>query len=176
MKPTRVEVATPLVDFTGLYERHAAHVHRFALYVSGDSALADDLTSEAFVKVWTARDRVELSTVRAYLFAIVRNLFLEGRRRERRRAPLDERIRSTVPGPEDLANGQSQLRIVLTALSALPEVDRTALLMRADGALPYEDIANVLGISVGAAKVKVHRARLRLANALQATPHREKRS
>lgn len=67
MKPTRGGVATPLVDFTGLYERHAAHVNRFALYVSGDQALADDLTSEAFVRVWTARDRVELSTVRAYL-------------------------------------------------------------------------------------------------------------
>ncbi len=176
MTPTRGQVATPLVDFTGLYEQHAAHVHRFALYLSGDSALADDLTSEAFVRVWTARDRVELSTVRAYLFAIVRNLFLEARRRERRHAPLDERIRSTVPGPEDLADGHSQVRALLTALSGLPEIDRAALLMRADEALPYEDIANVLGISVGAAKVKVHRARLRLAEALRATPHREKRS
>lgn len=175
MTPTRGQVAAPLVDFTGLYEQHAAHVHRFALYLSGDPALADDLTSEAFVRAWTARERVELSTVRAYLFAIVRNLFLEGRRRERRHAPLDERIRSTVPGPEDLADGHRQLRTVLTALSSLPEIDRTAVLMRADEALPYEDIANVLGISVGAAKVKVHRARLRLAEALQAAPHREKR-
>ncbi len=65
---------------------------------------------------------------------------------------------------------------MLTALSSLPEIDRTAVLMRADEALPYEDIANVLGISVGAAKVKVHRARLRLAEALQAAPHREKRT
>lgn len=176
MKPRRPEVAAPLVDFTALYEHHATHVHRFALYLSGDPALADDLTSEAFVRVWTARERVEISTVRAYLFAIVRNLFLEVRRRDRRHAPLDERIPSTVPGPEDLANGHSQLRTVLTALSALPEVDRAALLMRADEALPYEDIANVLGISIGAAKVKVHRARLRLAETLQATPHREKRS
>lgn len=176
MKPTRGDVAAPLVDFTSLYEQHAAHVHRFALYLSGDAALADDLTSEAFVRVWTARDRIEISTVRGYLFAIVRNLFLEGRRRDRRHAPLDERIRSTVPGPDDLADHHSQLRTVLTALSALPEVDRAALLMRADEALPYEDIANVLGISVGAAKVKVHRARLRLAETLQAAPRREKRS
>jgi DNA-directed RNA polymerase specialized sigma24 family protein len=42
--------------------------------------------------------------------------------------------------------------------------------MRADEGLPYEDIAAVLGISIGAAKVKVHRARLKLAEALQAGP------
>jgi RNA polymerase sigma-70 factor (ECF subfamily) len=45
----------------------------------------------------------------------------------------------------------------------LPETDRAALLMRAADEMPYEEIARSLGISVGAAKVKVHRARLALA-------------
>jgi DNA-directed RNA polymerase specialized sigma24 family protein len=44
--------------------------------------------SEAFVLVWTARERVELTTVRAYLFAIVRNLLLQHLRHARCRAPL----------------------------------------------------------------------------------------
>jgi DNA-directed RNA polymerase specialized sigma24 family protein len=46
-------VATPLVDLAVLYREHARDVHRFALYLSGDPALADDLVSEAFVRVWT---------------------------------------------------------------------------------------------------------------------------
>src|SRR5512143_2176563 len=167
MTPSRPEVATPLVDLARLYRDQAHDVHRFALYLSGDPALADDLVSEAFVRAWTARERVELTTVRGYLFAIVRNLFLQQLRRDRHRAPLDERVASDAPGPEDLACGRSRLRAVLAALDALPEVDRAAVLMRADDRMPYEEIAAALGISTAAARVKVHRARLRLAETIQ---------
>jgi RNA polymerase sigma-70 factor (ECF subfamily) len=163
-------MATPLVDFASLYREHAHHVRRFALYLSGDVALADDLVSDAFVRVWTARDRVDLTTVRGYLFAIVRNLFLQHARHDRRHAPLDEQIVADQPGPEDRARDRSSLGAVLAALRALPEIDRAAVLMRADEGLPYEEIAAALGISTAAAKVKVHRARLKLAEILHAAP------
>ena len=176
MTPPPREVVTPLVDFASLYRDQAPDVHRFALHLSGDPSLADDLASEAFVRVWTARERVDLTTVRGYLFAIVRNLFLQHLRRERRHGPLDERIADVRPGPEVRASGQSALRTVLAALSTLPELDRAAVLMRADGGLPYEDIAAALRVSVTAAKVKVHRARLRLAEALQPAGSKEQGS
>ena len=70
------------------------------------------------------------------------------------------------PGPEKLAGDQDQLRLVMEALAGLPEVDRAAVLMRADEGLAYEEIAVALGISVASAKVKVHRARLKLAELL----------
>lgn len=166
----RHDVAAPLVDFAGLYRVHAQDVRRFALYLSGDAGLADDLVSEAFVRVWTARERVDLTTVRGYLFAIVRNLFLQELRQTRRRAPLDERTADDRPGPEEHARGQDDLRVVLAALAKLPEIDRAAVLMRANEGLSYEEIAAALGISAAAAKVKVHRARLKLAETLQAVP------
>ena len=165
MNTPRGEQSPPL-DFAALYREHASHVHRFALYLSGDPALADDLVSEAFVRAWTARERVELSTVRGYLFAIVRNLFLQEASRQRRRATLDDRLAADDPGPENRADVQDRLRTVLAALTMLPDIDRAAVLMRADDQLPYEDIARALGITVAAARVKVHRARLRLADAL----------
>jgi len=159
-----------LVDFTDLYRAHAQDLRRFAWYLSGDAALADDLVSEAFVRVWTARDRVAVATVRGYLFATLRNLFLQHLRQRRRRVPLDDHTVDERPGPEEHWSGRESLRCVLAALARLPEVDRAAVLMRADDGLPYEEIAAVLGISVACAKVKVHRARLRLAEALQAHP------
>lgn len=70
------------------------------------------------------------------------------------------------PGPEKLAGDQEQLRLVMGALAGIPEVDRAAVLMRADEGLAYEEIAVALGISVASAKVKVHRARLKLAELL----------
>jgi RNA polymerase sigma-70 factor (ECF subfamily) len=153
------------VDFSTLYRAYAKDVHRFALFLSGDPALADDIVSETFIRVWKARARVDLATVKAYLFAVARNLFLHHRRRAKRTASLDDRMADAAPGPHERADARDELRKVLVALQALPELDRSALLMRTDSAMPYEEIARTLGISVSAAKVKVHRARLKLAAA-----------
>lgn len=155
-------------EFTEIYREHAGDVHRFVLYLSGDRALADDLTSETFVRLWTARERVDLATVRAYLFTIARNLFLQGRRGPRREAvvaALAETSADARPGPAERAEARDELRATLTALQALPEIDRAALLMRADDGLPYEEIAASLGLSPITVRVKVHRARLKLAEA-----------
>ncbi|MBE3110889.1 MAG: sigma-70 family RNA polymerase sigma factor [Acidobacteria bacterium] len=168
MNPMRDEAPQPDVEFSGLYRTYAHELRRFAVFLSGNPALADDLVSEAFVRAWSVRGRIEFSTVRGYLFAIVRNLFLQQIRHERRRRPLDERMIDERPGPEARASEQDDLRVVLEALAALPEIDRAAVLMRADDGLAYEEIATALGISVASAKVKVHRARLRLAEVLTA--------
>jgi RNA polymerase sigma-70 factor (ECF subfamily) len=62
----------------------------------------------------------------------------------------------------------AEVRAVLAALQQLPEIDRTVLLMRALDEMPYEEIAETLGIPVVTAKVKVHRARLKLMKTRQA--------
>lgn len=153
------------VDFSSLYRTHARDVHRFALFLSGDPALADDITSETFIRVWTARARVDLTTVKAYLLAIARNLFLQHRRHATRVAQLDHQMADSRPGPHERADARDELRAVMASLQSLPEVDRAALLMRTDAAMPYEDIARALGLTVSSAKVKVHRARQKLATA-----------
>jgi RNA polymerase sigma-70 factor (ECF subfamily) len=153
------------LDFGAVYRAHAADLRRFALYLSGDATVADDLVSEAFVRLWTARDRIVLPTLRGYLFAIVRNLFLQRLRQERREAPLDEALPDGQADPEERASDRSELRVVMAALARLPEIDRAAVLMRADEGLSYEEIAAALGLTTVAAKVKVHRARLKLAEA-----------
>jgi RNA polymerase sigma-70 factor (ECF subfamily) len=152
-------------DFSSLYRAHARDVHRFTLFLCGDPALAEDIVSETFIRLWNARARLDLRTVRAYLFTIARNLFLQGLRRRRATTGLDEQWVDPRPGPEEQASSRAELRSVLAALQSLPETDRAALLMRANDGLAYEDIARALGVSLAAAKVKVHRARLRLAAA-----------
>ncbi len=156
-----------MVDFSELYRAHAADVHRFALFLSGDPALADDIVSETFIRLWHARRRVDLTTVKGYLLAIARNLFLAERRRAGRMTALDDQARDAQPGPERRAQSQIELQVVLAALQTLPEIDRSAVLLRAEDRMSYEEVAATLGISAGAARVKVHRARLKLAEALR---------
>jgi RNA polymerase sigma-70 factor, ECF subfamily len=178
MAPFRGRADEPEAEFSSIYRTHAHELRRFAVYLSGNTAVADDLVAEAFVRAWTVRDRIEFSTVRGYLFAIIRNLFLQHRRREQRGQPLDDAMIDTAPRPDTQITDSDELRVVLAALAQLPEIDRAAVLMRADDGLPYEDIAAALGISVTSAKVRVHRARLKLAAVLPTSrgPERNGRS
>jgi len=152
-----------VIDFAGLYALHARHVFRFALSLSGNRAMAEDITSETFVRVWSARDRVDLATVIGYLMTIARHLYLEQVRGDRGRQVLDCEWPDATPGPHTVAEGRAELDAVLTDLQTLAEPDRAALLMRAEDQMTYEEIAAALRMSVGAAKVKVHRARRKLA-------------
>jgi RNA polymerase sigma-70 factor (ECF subfamily) len=152
-----------LDEFEKIYARHAADVYRFALRLSGDSSDAEDMTSEAFVRALASSEPIRTATVRGYLFTIARRYYLELLRRRARHVPLVESLRDAKPAPLARAEANSELAAVGAALGALPEVDRAALIMRAVHQMPYDEIARALRISVPAAKVKVHRARLALA-------------
>ena len=152
-----------MTGFHKLYESYARDVYRFALYLSGDPALADDITSETFIRVWSSPEPVRLATVKAYLLTIARNLWLMERRRGARREGLSETIPDSGHSVSQQVEAKDELDRVLRALRELPEIDRAALLMRVDEGLPYEEVAAALGLPVSTVKVKVHRARLRLA-------------
>jgi len=149
-------------SFGALYERHSRAVYRFALALTGNVAQAEDLTAEAFLRIWEAGERVETLTVRAYLVTIVRNLFWNEWRRARRRVEM--------PGDVVAAGTDPAVRVeldaVLKALSGLAAADREVLLMRAEAELSYEEIAVLTGGTAEAARVRAHRARKRLMEAL----------
>jgi RNA polymerase sigma-70 factor (ECF subfamily) len=151
-----------LVDFHGIFERHAPDVYRFTLYLSGDPSLAEEITQETFVRAWVASTEIRGGTVKAYLLTIARNLFLAERKRLARQVGLDSTLTDPKPGPYVVAEGRMGLDVVLEALQALPEIDRSALLMHAQDGLPYAAIATALGLSIAAIKVRVHRARIKL--------------
>jgi RNA polymerase sigma-70 factor, ECF subfamily len=150
------------MDFESLYRAHARDVYRFALFLTGREDDADDITAETFVRALTSREPIRVGTVKAYLFMIARNLNRAGYRRAARFTPLDTDLVDGARSPEATAASRLELRRVMQAMQTLPEIDRAALLMRANDALSYEQIAAALGISVAAAKVKVCRARVKL--------------
>jgi RNA polymerase sigma-70 factor (ECF subfamily) len=154
-------------EFEVLYRRHASAVFRFAWGLCGDRSTAEDIVSETFVRVLTRAPRIETRTALAYLLAVARNTFITGQRRRRHEVPLPEELPAPEAGPPRRLDDQIRLETVLQALRELPEGERAALLLRVDHDLSYDEIASALGTSTGAARVRVHRARLRLARALE---------
>jgi RNA polymerase sigma-70 factor (ECF subfamily) len=155
------------VDFHAVYRAHAADVRRFAQWLCRDRHDAEDLAAEAFVRAFAGSDAIDARTVRGYLLAIVRNLHLEQLRRRRPTEPLDADAAAPDAGPCAHAESAQTARRLAAALVTLEETERSALWLRADAGLAYEEIAALLGISVANAKVKVHRARSRLAQRLE---------
>lgn len=152
------------MDFAGIYERYAKDVHRFALYLSGNHALAEDLTAETFVHALCGRADLRVDTVRAYLIAIARNLYRDARARQRPTVSTDDVPERIDPAPtsEAAASDRQSYANTLRAIQRLPQPLREALVLAADQELRYDQIAAIVGCSVGAVKVRVHRARLQL--------------
>jgi len=151
------------MTFPAIYERYAQDVYRFALYLSGNRSLAEDLAAETFSRAWVARDRIRVGTVKAYLLMITRNLYRDLTRKGTD-APIaaEWSLIDAAPDPESAAIARNELDAVLVALRALPESERSVLLMATLGGIAYDDIAIALGITPAAVKVRVYRARVKL--------------
>jgi RNA polymerase sigma-70 factor (ECF subfamily) len=111
-------------DFTGLYRRHSGDVLRFALYLTGSRAEAEDVAAETFARAWMAHGEIRVGTVKAYLLMIARNLC----RTLRRGPPAPESLsahevdRSGDPGLA--TDARDELARVLACLQELAEPER----------------------------------------------------
>ena len=150
------------INFHDLYQKYAQDVYRFAYWLCGDAQDAEDITSETFVRALTSTHEIQTETVKGYLLTIARNLAFKKAKRANRLADLTPGLPALGNGPEKTAETNLSLRGVMQFMQTLPEIDRAALLLHIQDDLSYEEISKVLGTSLAAAKVKVHRTRLKL--------------
>ena len=151
-----------MLSFEDLYVAYSPEVYRFANWLSGNSNDAEDITAETFARAWMNFNNIRTETLKAYLFTIARNFYLETLRKRRDYLELDEAYPDVGPRPEKMIETQNKLDQIRTTLLTLPEIDRSAFVMRVQYDMPYAEIARVLQLSESAVKVKVHRVRKRL--------------
>jgi RNA polymerase sigma-70 factor (ECF subfamily) len=145
--------------FQELYRRYYPDVYRFALFLTGDHGRAEDLAAETFVRAWIARDRIKVATVRAYLFTIAKNLYRDERRREPAMSELADPIVDPRPAVDEQVHHTLALAGLRAPLRGMASGDRRALLMFSARGMSYREIAATLGISIGAVKARIFRAR-----------------
>ncbi|MBN1355041.1 RNA polymerase sigma factor [bacterium] len=147
------------MNFEDLYETYSTDIYRFAFWLTGDRHQAEDITSETFIRAWTNRSNIRTETLKAYILTIARNIFLEQNRRKKPEVPLDEMVPDPAPGPDAQLESRLELLRIRAILRNLPEIDRTAFILRVFQDLSYAEIARVLELSLSALKVKVYRVR-----------------
>ena len=155
-------VISDKMTFERLYGLYAEDVYRFSFWLTGNSDDAKDITSETFVRVWTAGTETRFESVKAYLFTIAKNLWLREQGKRKRLSRIDEEPHDGGRNTEEHFQQRYDLELALKALQMLPEVDRVVLIMRAQDELSYEDIAAATGLTVSSVKVKLFRARKKM--------------
>lgn len=143
------------------------HLRAFARGLCGRPDMADDLVQETMLKAWAAQDRFEPGTsMRAWTFVILRNVYLTDMRRNRFRGEYDEGVAErtlTAPAGQEEPIHLSDLH---RALLTLPAERREALLLVGAGGFSYEEAAQICGCAVGTIKSRVGRARASLSEML----------
>ena len=150
----------PVLD---LLEAEIPHLRRWARHLTKDHDLADDMVQECLVRaVSHAHQWSPGSSVRAWLFAILKNAFISDRRQARRRlniVTLDSYREPAVPGDQESHLALVEVRKAFRRLS--PE-HREVLFMVAMEGMAYEDAAQALKVPVGTIRSRLSRARLAL--------------
>ncbi len=160
--------ALPTAEFRQELTAAIPYMRAFSRSLTGNEAAADDLTQDALVKAWRARERFRAGTnFRAWVFTIVRNQFYSDQRRSWRQAPWDEeKAKRTLSGPQGL-DSMMALDELRRALIELPDDQREAIVLVGAGGFAYEEAAQICGCAVGTIKSRVSRARKALAAMLE---------
>ncbi|WP_228011013.1 RNA polymerase sigma factor [Nonomuraea phyllanthi] len=158
--------------FGELFRRHAPRLHAYIKRRLGRT-LADDIVAEAFATAFRQRGRFDgRSEFAAWLWGIASNLIARHHRQETRmfRAFARTGVEPAEDGVAELVSDRVRAAAhgprLAKALAALSSQDRSAILLLAWGDLSYAEIAEILDLPLGTVKAKIHRARMKLRNAL----------
>lgn len=161
--------------------RHQAKVCGLARTIVCDTALAEDVAQEAFLRAWRHAPAYDArkGTVATWLLTITRNLAVDAVRM-RRSQPIDPDVLSSLdvaaggPDGSPAATAEAQVEVgrMRTALEGLSEGQRRALVLAAVCGRTAKEISEVEGIPLGTAKTRIRSALIRLRDSLEVEARR----
>lgn len=166
------------LDLATVVRAHAADLHRFALHLTHDPTLADDLVQDALLRAWERRDQYRgEASLRTWLHRILHNLAVDRARRSRHEIAVDDveglwRDDAYTVDAETVVERARLRDEVQDALVRVPEVLRTTLVLHDVEGWTVAEIAELLGITLAAGKQRLRRGRMALVTALAAGAER----
>jgi RNA polymerase sigma-70 factor (ECF subfamily) len=148
--------------FRVLFETYKDKIYSIALRFSGDQALAMDIAQDTFLKLYSSiadfRGDSQFST---WVYRLVVNSCLDHKRRSWRMIPIADELLAVMRAPGDALNAVIRTETserVQRAVEKLPEEQRIVVVLRYTEGLAYEQIAEVIGCSMGTVASRLNRA------------------
>jgi RNA polymerase sigma-70 factor (ECF subfamily) len=169
-----LEVETAAVIFTGDYKR----IFRYLVSMVHDTAEAEDLTQETFLRAHRSRDSLrDAGAQTAWLYRIATNVCYDRLRRYARHASLEsdadlddlDVVEPDVPSLQKTIERHEMSACVQRYLNELPDNYRAVILLHDMHELTSPEIAQLLGESLSTVKIRIHRARRKLRMTLEAS-------
>jgi RNA polymerase sigma-70 factor, ECF subfamily len=160
-------------DFTATTLDHAGALYRLAYHLAGNAAEAEDLTQETYLRAYRGYTGFRGGDVRAWLFTILRHVFIDECRRHRRmptilsadddaRRITPQDVATSAPSAETEALRRLPSEAVERAFAASPPDWRLVVLLADVEELSYREIADIMEIPLGTVMSRLHRARKQL--------------
>lgn len=147
---------------------HLPALRAFAISLTRNSAIADDMVQDTVVKAWTNIEKYQDGTnMRAWLFTILRNTYYSNRRKAKREVADVNGAFTENMAEKPAHDGRLQMRDFRRAFDQLPDEQRETLILVGASGFSYEEAAEMCGVAVGTIKSRANRGRKALAELLQ---------
>ncbi|HEY9772260.1 MAG TPA: sigma-70 family RNA polymerase sigma factor [Planktothrix sp.] len=178
-----------MTQFKSLVRRYQTRVYSVAVRILGNTEEAEEVMQDTFVKVHQNLDKFKNeASFSAWVFKIAHNLCVDLLRNKKRIQPFpvlsfdpqstasdeDEPKSYTVsqladqaPGPEQMVDSDEQERVIAASLGKLPENQREVLVLHDIEGFSYQEIAEIVGASIGTVRSRLHYGRLKLRELLE---------
>lgn len=154
------------IQFEELYQQYLPMVLQMCRgYMKGHDELAKDLAQEVFINVWNALPGFQgKSTYKTWIYRITVNSCLSYLRNKKHQATIP--IETVAQNHSDETHEKElEIETLYVAIGRLPEIDRLIIMMVLNE-IDYEEIADVMGLSSGNLRVRIHRIKKNLKNYL----------
>ena len=162
------------MDFRKQLAGELPYLRRFARAVCGDAALADDLVQDCVERAMVKSHLYDPARpLRAWLFAVLRNIYISGLRRTGR-SGIVKTVDELVDGEDAVPPAQEErlaVSSIAEALDRLGPQHREVIVLVALEEMSYRDVAEILGVPLGTVMSRLSRARESLRQILEARGH-----
>lgn len=147
-------------EFERAFDLYYTNVRNFLYYKTSQSELAEDVAQDAFVKLWETRDKIDKTSIKAYVFTIANNLAINQLKRDQLKFKFLklQGDKKDIKTPEYLMEMQEFDQKLQDTLAKVPDGAREVFLMNRIDGLKYREIAEMLGLSMKAIEKRMSNA------------------
>lgn len=155
-------MTNPRTKFSKIYDTHIDKIYRFIFFKVTSEEIAQDLSSETFLKGWQAyKSNPQIKNPSAFLYKIAQNLVIDYYRQKEKNqfiSPEDVPIIDPSPGLEEKIALTAEVEEIKVVLADMKEDYQNVIIWRYLEGLPLSQMAKMLDKSKGATRVTLHRA------------------